>query len=103
RVSMAASHIPVLLDDVIAGLAPTAGEIHVDGTFGAGGYTRAILRTGARVIAFDRDPAAIEAGRTLEAENDGALTLVHDRFSRMAEALGEHGVDRVDGVTLDIG
>ena len=99
----AASHIPVLLDEVIAALDPKAGETHVDGTFGAGGYTRAILRTGACVIAFDRDPDAIDAGRALEAENDGALTLVADRFSRLAEALRERGVDQVDGVTLDIG
>ena len=98
-----APHIPVLLDEVIAGLAPGAGETHVDGTFGAGGYTRAILRSGAGVIAFDRDPDAIEAGRALEAENDGALVLIHDRFSRIAEALSERGVEQVDGVTLDIG
>jgi len=98
-----ASHIPVLLDAVMAGLDPRAGETHVDGTFGAGGYTRAILRSGARVIAFDRDPAAIAAGRALEADNDGKLTLIHDRFSRLAAALSEHGVDQVDGVTLDIG
>jgi len=99
----AAPHIPVLLDEVLAGLAPKAGETHVDGTFGAGGYTRAILRTGAHVIAFDRDPDAIAEGRALEAENDGALILVSDRFSRIAEALHERGVDQVDGVTLDIG
>ena len=99
----AAPHIPVLLDEVIAGLDPQAGETHIDGTFGAGGYTRAILRHGARVIAFDRDPDAIKAGRALEGENEGALILVHDRFSRIATALGERGVDQVDGVTLDIG
>ncbi|RYD92077.1 MAG: 16S rRNA (cytosine(1402)-N(4))-methyltransferase RsmH, partial [Sphingomonadales bacterium] len=98
-----APHIPVLLDEVIAGLDPKAGETHVDGTFGAGGYTRAILRLGAHVIAFDRDPDAIANGRPFEVENDGALTLIHDRFSRLAEALGERGVDQVDGVTLDIG
>jgi 16S rRNA (cytosine1402-N4)-methyltransferase len=99
----AAPHVPVLLDEVIDGLAPKAGETHVDGTFGAGGYTRAILRTGARVIAFDRDPDAIAAGQALAAENDGALVLIHDRFSRIAEALEERGVRQVDGVTLDIG
>ncbi len=98
-----AAHVPVLLDEVIAGLAPVTGETHVDGTFGAGGYTRAILRTGARVIAFDRDPDAISEGRALEAENDGALTLIADRFSRIVEALAERGIDQVDGVTLDIG
>ena len=102
--SPTAPHVPVLLDEVIAGLDPQAGETHVDGTFGAGGYTRAILRTGARVIAFDRDPDAIAAGHALTAENDAALTLIHDRFSRIAEALDERGVlDQVDGVTLDIG
>lgn len=98
-----APHIPVLLDEVIAGLAPTNGETHVDGTFGAGGYTRALLQAGARVYAFDRDPDAIAEGRALETEHDGQLILVADRFSRMAEALGERGVDQVDGVTLDIG
>ena len=101
--SSAAPHVPVLLDEVIAGLDPKTGETHVDGTFGAGGYTRAILRLGAHVIAFDRDPDAIANGRPFEVENDGALTLIHDRFSRLAEALGERGVDQVDGVTLDIG
>lgn len=98
----AAPHIPVLLDEVIAGLDPQPGETHVDGTFGACGYTRAILATGAKVIAFDRDPDAIAEGRALEADNDG-LTLVPERFSRMVEALAERGVDQVDGVTLDIG
>jgi 16S rRNA (cytosine1402-N4)-methyltransferase len=98
----AAPHIPVLLDEVLAGLDPKAGETHVDGTFGAGGYTRAILATGARVFAFDRDPDAIAEGRAIEAEFDG-LTLVPERFSRLAEALAECGIDQIDGVTLDIG
>jgi 16S rRNA (cytosine1402-N4)-methyltransferase len=97
-------HAPVLLDEVIVGLAPAAGETHVDGTFGAGGYTRAILAAGVdRVIAFDRDPDAIAEGAALVAASDGRLLLVADRFSRMAEALAERGVETVDGVTLDIG
>lgn len=99
----AAPHIPVLLDEVIVGLAPQGGETHVDGTFGAGGYTSAILKSGARVYAFDRDPDAIAEGRALEAEHKGQLILVPERFSRMAEALDERGIDQVDGVTLDIG
>jgi 16S rRNA (cytosine1402-N4)-methyltransferase len=99
-----APHVPVLLDEVLAALAVQPGETHVDGTFGAGGYTRAILAAGAaRVYAFDRDPDAIAAGRALEAASDGRLVLVAERFSRMAEALAERGVERVDGVTLDIG
>ena len=98
-----APHIPVLLAEVIAALSPQAGEIHVDGTFGAGGYARAILDTGARVIAFDRDPDAIREGCILADESGGRLTLVPERFSRMGEALAARGIDAVDGVTLDIG
>ncbi|WP_267379611.1 MULTISPECIES: 16S rRNA (cytosine(1402)-N(4))-methyltransferase RsmH [unclassified Sphingomonas] len=91
-------HIPVLLDEVVAALAPAPGETMVDATFGAGGYTRALLARGACVVAFDRDPDAIAAGRALEAEEDG-LRLVAADFSRLEAAL-----DRpVDGVTMDIG
>ena len=97
-------HAPVLIAEVIAGLTPAAGETHVDGTFGAGGYTAAILSAGAdRVIAFDRDPDAIAEGAAMVAAQDGRLLLLADRFSRMADALAERGIDAVDGVTLDIG
>jgi 16S rRNA (cytosine1402-N4)-methyltransferase len=97
-------HLPVLLDEVLAALAVEEGETHVDGTFGAGGYTRAILNAGAgRVVAFDRDPDAIAEGRALETESEGRLILVSERFSRMGEALDERGIGAVDGVTLDIG
>jgi 16S rRNA (cytosine1402-N4)-methyltransferase len=99
----AAPHIPVLLNEVIAGLDPKAGEIHVDGTFGAGGYTKAILNSGARVFAFDRDPDAIREGSILVEESGERLTLVPERFSRMRQALADRGVESVDGVTLDIG
>jgi 16S rRNA (cytosine1402-N4)-methyltransferase len=100
----AAPHVPVLLAEVIAGLAPAPGETHVDGTFGAGGYARAILEKGAaRVYAFDRDPDAIEEGEALAASSGGRLTLVPERFSRMRQALAARGVEAVDGVTLDIG
>jgi 16S rRNA (cytosine1402-N4)-methyltransferase len=99
-----APHVPVLLAEVIAGLDPRDGEIHVDGTFGAGGYTNAILEKGAaRVYAFDRDPDAIQEGETLAASSGGRLTLVPERFSRMRQALADRGVEAVDGVTLDIG
>ncbi|QJU57822.1 16S rRNA (cytosine(1402)-N(4))-methyltransferase RsmH [Sphingomonas sp. AP4-R1] len=96
-------HAPVLIEEVIAGLAPARGETHVDGTFGAGGYTRALLASGARVIAFDRDPDAISEGQPLVAEAAGALTLVPERFSEMQSALAALGLEEVDGVTLDIG
>jgi 16S rRNA (cytosine1402-N4)-methyltransferase len=102
-VNAPAPHIPVLLDEVIAGLAPRAGETHVDGTFGAGGYTRALLAAGASVIAFDRDPDAIAGGQALVVESEGRLQLVPETFSRLAEALIARGIDMVDGVTLDIG
>ena len=99
-----APHVPVLLDEVIAALAVVPGETHVDGTFGAGGYTRAILEKGAaRVYAFDRDPDAIQEGEALAASSGGRLTLVPERFSRMRQALADRNVDSVDGVTLDIG
>lgn len=98
-----APHVPVLLDEVIAGLSPAAGEIHVDATFGAGGYSKAILNSGARVVAFDRDPDAIREGQSLADESGERLTLVPERFSRMRQALSERGIDQVDGVTLDIG
>jgi len=100
----AAPHVPVLLAEVIAGLAPRPGETHVDGTFGAGGYTKAILECGAtRVYAFDRDPDAIEEGEALAASSGGRLTLVPERFSRMRQALADRGIEAVDGVALDIG
>lgn len=94
---IAAPHVPVLLDEVVDALAPAPGETHVDATFGAGGYSRALLARGARVVAFDRDPDAIAAGRTLEGEAE--LRLVRDDFSGL-----ERGVDGpVDGVVMDIG
>ncbi|HEX8125403.1 MAG TPA: 16S rRNA (cytosine(1402)-N(4))-methyltransferase RsmH [Allosphingosinicella sp.] len=102
--AVSAPHVPVLLEEVIAALAPAPGETHVDGTFGAGGYTRAILEKGAtRVYAFDRDPDAIEEGEALAAACGGRLTLVPERFSRMRQALAARDVDLVDGVALDIG
>ena len=97
-----ARHMPVLADEVLAGLAVQAGDTLVDGTFGAGGYTRAMLGAGAgRVIAFDRDPDAIARGPDLVP--DARLTLIHERFSRMDQALAERGLAPVDGVALDIG
>jgi 16S rRNA (cytosine1402-N4)-methyltransferase len=96
------AHEPVLVDEVVAALAIVPGDSLVDGTFGAGGYTRAMLGAGAgRVIAFDRDPQAIAAGRSLVPEDK--VTLVEDRFSRMDQVLAERGLAPVDGVALDIG
>ncbi|HEX8526462.1 16S rRNA (cytosine(1402)-N(4))-methyltransferase RsmH [Allosphingosinicella sp.] len=100
----AESHVPVLLSEVVAALAIAPGETHVDGTFGAGGYSMAILESGAaRVFAFDRDPDAIREGQKIAASSGERLTLVPERFSRMRQALSQHGVEAVDGVALDVG
>jgi 16S rRNA (cytosine1402-N4)-methyltransferase len=100
-----APHIPVLLDEVIAALDPQPGDLIVDATFGAGGYTRAILERGATVHAFDRDPDAIAAGREWPEtrEQPPRLVLHPRRFSEMVAALAEAGIARVDGVTMDVG
>lgn len=96
---MRAPHLPVLLDEVIGSLALQAGDIYVDGTFGAGGYTRAALAKGiAHAYAFDRDPTAIA-----DAFDDERLTLIEERFSQMDEALAARGVSTVDAIALDIG
>jgi 16S rRNA (cytosine1402-N4)-methyltransferase len=93
-------HIPVLLDGVLKALEPEAGKVILDGTFGAGGYTRAILDAGADVIALDRDPNAIAGGQSMVAEYNGRLTLNHTEFSALAAFAPEGGLD---GVVLDIG
>ena len=89
---MSAPHIPVLLDEVLAALKIAPGERHIDGTFGAGGYSRAMLDAGAEVVAYDRDPDAIAA-----AEPHERLTLIEDTFSHLDRA------GPADGVVLDIG
>jgi 16S rRNA (cytosine1402-N4)-methyltransferase len=97
------SHIPVLLDEVIHALAITPGAEIVDGTFGAGGYSQAILAGGARVYAFDRDPDACREGADLAGRSEGALRLYSACFSDMDIVLAADGVTAVDGVVLDIG
>jgi 16S rRNA (cytosine1402-N4)-methyltransferase len=99
-------HTPVLIDEVVAALAIEGGETIVDGTFGAGGYTRALLGAGAgRVIGFDRDPDAIAEGAALvpDAAEQGRLTLIEERFSQMDRVLAERGIGLVDAIALDIG
>ncbi len=97
-----APHVPVLVDEVMTALAIQDGETVVDGTFGAGGYTQAMLARGAgRVIAFDRDPDAIKEGASLVP--DSRLTLINERFSLMDRVLAERGIEQVDAIALDIG
>jgi 16S rRNA (cytosine1402-N4)-methyltransferase len=100
----ACPHIPVLLAEVLEQLGPAAGETYIDGTFGAGGYSRAILEAAdCRLIAIERDPTAFAGGQALVAAFGGRLTLVPDTFSNMERAAASAGASEVDGVVLDIG
>src|SRR5207302_390137 len=99
-----ARHISVLGREAVEWLAPRDGGILVDATFGAGGYSRAILDVrGTRVIGIDRDRTAIGGGFDLVDRSDGRLTLVEDRFSNLAEICAAQGIDAVDGVVMDVG
>jgi 16S rRNA (cytosine1402-N4)-methyltransferase len=94
-------HTPVMLGEVLQTLSPKDGEHYVDGTFGGGGYSRAILEAAdCRVLGIDRDPDAIARGRTLVEHFAGRLTLVHGEFSRLGEFLGGR---RTNGIVLDLG
>ena len=96
---MSAAHVPVLIDEVMAALALTPGDLYVDATFGAGGYARAALGAGARVVGLDRDPAALAAADRA----DPRLVLIEGRFSAMDRLLADRGLDAVDAVALDVG
>ena len=98
---MTRPHIPVLLNEVIQSLAIRTGGLYVDGTFGAGGYTEAILNAApdVRVIAIDQDETAVAAGQSLVQQYAPRLTLIHGRFGDMADLVSTP----VDGVVLDIG
>lgn len=98
-------HVPVLLAEVLEGLGATRGGTFVDGTFGAGGYTRAILDADPRnrVIAIDRDPDAIAAGEPLAAAMEGRLVLAPGRFGDLDRIAQGLGVESAAGVVLDIG
>jgi len=98
-------HVPVLLPQVLQALAPAAGGSYIDATFGAGGYSQAILAAapGARLLGIDRDPEAIAAGAALVQQHHGRLTLVEGRFGELDRIAGEAGFARADGVVLDIG
>jgi 16S rRNA (cytosine1402-N4)-methyltransferase len=100
----AVRHVPVLGCEAVEMLAPHDGGIYVDATFGAGGYSRAILKIpGTRVIGIDRDRSAIAGGFDLVDESGGRLALVEDRFSRLAEVCEGQGVAAVDGIVMDVG
>ena len=97
-------HIPVLGRPAIEQLAIHDGGVYIDGTFGAGGYSRAILTAGdTRVIGIDRDRTAIAGGADLVEAAQGRLTLVEDRFANLDQVAHDFGHDAVDGVVLDVG
>jgi len=97
-------HVPVLGREAVEMLSPRAGGTYIDATFGAGGYSRAILEVGGtRVIGIDRDRTAVAGGFDLVDRSDGRLTLVEDRFSNLAGICAAQGVDAVDGVVMDVG
>ena len=99
-----ARHLPVMLREVLLHLAPRDGGIYIDGTFGAGGYSRAILDSAdCKVLGIDRDITAVTSGASLVSKYDGRLTLVEDHFSRLDQVARDLGNAAVDGVVLDVG
>lgn len=98
------SHIPVLLNEMLDALDIKAGGVYVDGTFGGGGYTKAILeRADCRVIALDRDPAAIERSKELQKAYPDRLQVVQGTFSELPQILTQLNHEKVDGVVFDFG
>jgi 16S rRNA (cytosine1402-N4)-methyltransferase len=97
-------HISVMTHEVLSGLNLRDGGIYIDGTFGRGGYTRAILDAATtQVFGIDRDPSAITFGAKLVNKYNGRLTLLQGRFGNIASIMAEQGVSQVDGVMLDLG
>ncbi len=101
---MSGQHIPVMLDEVVAALSPCDGEVYVDGTFGAGGYTRAFLeKADCTVIAIDRDPDAQTRAQAFEKEFGPRFIFLYGCFGDALELVRAAGFEKVDGFVLDIG
>ena len=99
-----ARHIPVMLSEVIEALDPRDGKHFIDGTFGAGGYSRGLLEAArCTVLAIDRDPAAAQFAQALEERFPGRLKFVLGRYAEMREIAEREGIAAVDGVALDLG
>ncbi|MFM7419805.1 MAG: 16S rRNA (cytosine(1402)-N(4))-methyltransferase RsmH, partial [Alphaproteobacteria bacterium] len=101
----ALGHVPVMLAEVLASLAPQEGATYLDATFGGGGYARAILEAapGCTVFAIDRDPDAIARGAALAQRFAGRLHLIEGRFGDMLSLLRDRGIASLDGVVMDLG
>lgn len=97
-------HVPVMVAEVTEALAPRDGEVFIDGTFGAGGYSRSLLDAArCDVCAIDRDPTAVSLGGQLAAHYPGRLSVIEGRYSQMDDLARQRGLQTVDGVTLDLG
>ncbi|PIF02941.1 MAG: 16S rRNA (cytosine(1402)-N(4))-methyltransferase [Desulfococcus sp.] len=99
-------HVSVLLEPMIRNMKPRSSGVYADCTLGGGGHTRALLAAcapGGRLIALDRDAAAIQNSRPLEALSGGRLRLFHAPFSRLADCMAESGIDALDGIMADLG
>jgi 16S rRNA (cytosine1402-N4)-methyltransferase len=97
-------HVPVMLAEVLEAIEPRDGAYYVDGTFGGGGYARALLEAAdCKVLGIDRDPDAIARGEALAAQYKGRLVLVQSKFSDMPTVLNKDGDAQADGVVFDLG
>jgi 16S rRNA (cytosine1402-N4)-methyltransferase len=97
-------HVPVLGREAVDMLSPLGGGVYLDATFGAGGYSRAILDIpGTRVVGIDRDRTAVASGFDLMERSDGRLTLIEDRFSHLEQVCAAEGFPTVDGIVMDVG
>ena len=102
--SVSPGHVPVMKDAMLSLIAPQDGGVYVDGTFGGGGYSRALLEAASCVVyGIDRDAGALRAGDALSVRFGGRLILLHGRFSEMATLLAPYRVSAVDGIALDLG
>lgn len=98
------THVPVLRDEAVAALQVAAGGVYLDGTFGGGGYARSILSTaGCQLYAIDRDPAAVERGQALQAEQAGRFVMMSGRISELTALLAAQNVTGLDGAVFDLG
>ena len=100
---MSSRHVPVLLDEVLHWLNPATGSVLVDLTLGGGGYSLALLERGARVIAIDRDPSAVAQAQERLASHGAAFTAHQAAFATFGEVLDELGIEKVDGICMDLG
>jgi 16S rRNA (cytosine1402-N4)-methyltransferase len=98
------SHVPVMLTEVITALAPRAGAVYIDATFGMGGYATALLDAAAcRVLGIDRDPEACQRAEAIVEGYGGRLRVVHGRFGDLSEIAGRYGLRQIDGIAFDLG